>query len=312
MELPLIRSVLPPKSAQRLDQQLGLLDAALQQKQIRNVEYADLKQRFPRLLEEAYRLWVVNPLLELPMAQRSGLLEDLYFDLGCGDMAAIASSSRKLVKVRLEGQNDVVTEFVGKMKAFFGETQALVQSMNDLKPFVVKGRILRETPVSENPNPDKVERTCGCCLRKIAVTPNRLMAHHGYRRPGDGVQTASCPGIDFPPLEVSSSGLAYREKLVASHVEWLHEKQSKADTLQTLFLPVRGGEVPISPDHPQWVYQLATYKEVLSHECWHAERELGEIRERLAVWQPTETEDALDAALGKRKNLKKSVDSLSM
>ena len=310
MELSLIRSVLPPKSAQRLDQQLALLEAALQQKQIRTVEYAELKQRFPRLLEEAYRLWVINPLFELPMEKRSGLLADLYFDLGCGDMVAVASSSKKLAKVRLEGQGGVVAEFVGKMKAFFDETQPLVQAMNDVKPFIVKGRVLRETPVPENP--DKVERTCGCCLRKIAVTPNRLMAHHGYRRPMVGMQTASCPGIDFPPLEVSSLGLEYREKMTASHIERLNEKLLKADTLQTLPLRVYKGEITIGPDHPQWNLQLATYRELLSHELWHASRELGEVRERLAAWQPTETVEALDAALGKRNTPKKSVDSLSM
>lgn len=45
--------------------------------------------------------------------------------------------------------------------------------------------------------------TCQICGRKI-LAKNGKIAHHGYRRPGEGWQTASCEGARHLPLEVSN------------------------------------------------------------------------------------------------------------
>lgn len=44
--------------------------------------------------------------------------------------------------------------------------------------------------------------TCQICAREIKLV-NGLIAHHGFRRPGDGWQTASCWGARFKPYEES-------------------------------------------------------------------------------------------------------------
>lgn len=44
--------------------------------------------------------------------------------------------------------------------------------------------------------------TCQICGRPIK-SKNGKIAHHGYRRPGDGFQTASCYGARHLPYEVS-------------------------------------------------------------------------------------------------------------
>lgn len=74
------------------------------------------------------------------------------------------------------------------------------------------------------PKPAKVERkasieggelTCQCCGRLIKANTG-LIAKHGYRRPGDGWQTASCPGADARPFEADSTVLhAYVGALAA-------------------------------------------------------------------------------------------------
>jgi hypothetical protein len=48
--------------------------------------------------------------------------------------------------------------------------------------------------------------TCQICGRAIKAK-NGLIAHHGYKRPGMGWQTASCFGAKFRPYEVASDAL---------------------------------------------------------------------------------------------------------
>lgn len=49
--------------------------------------------------------------------------------------------------------------------------------------------------------------TCQCCGKGFLANTG-TMAHHGYQRPGQGWQTASCPGAKFLPFEASSARLA--------------------------------------------------------------------------------------------------------
>lgn len=46
------------------------------------------------------------------------------------------------------------------------------------------------------------QMTCQCCGRRFLANLG-AMAHHGYKRPGDGWQTASCDGAKELPFEVS-------------------------------------------------------------------------------------------------------------
>jgi hypothetical protein len=48
--------------------------------------------------------------------------------------------------------------------------------------------------------------TCQICGRPIKANTG-LIAHHGYQRPGDGWQTASCIGARFRPYEVACDAL---------------------------------------------------------------------------------------------------------
>ncbi|MGX1167093.1 hypothetical protein AB7M16_003359 [Bradyrhizobium sp. USDA 372] len=50
------------------------------------------------------------------------------------------------------------------------------------------------------------EMTCQLCGRRICAKFGAI-AHHGYTRPGDGYQTASCAGTHHSPLEVTNDVL---------------------------------------------------------------------------------------------------------
>ena len=50
-------------------------------------------------------------------------------------------------------------------------------------------------------------KTCQCCGGSVFAETG-VIAHHGYTRPGDGWQTASCPGARHLPFEADRSVLA--------------------------------------------------------------------------------------------------------
>lgn len=58
--------------------------------------------------------------------------------------------------------------------------------------------------------------TCQICGRAIKAK-NGFIAHHGYRRPGTGWQTASCMGAKFRPYEVACDALPIAIKSASAY-----------------------------------------------------------------------------------------------
>jgi hypothetical protein len=83
----------------------------------------------------------------------------------------------------------------------------------------------------------KHARTCQICQRPIFAETG-VIAHHGYTRPFEGYQTASCYGARYLPLEKSRSRLG----------EWISYVSHVRDQLIELAAEIRAGktEVPIS------------------------------------------------------------------
>jgi hypothetical protein len=65
-----------------------------------------------------------------------------------------------------------------------------------------------------------VAKTCQICGRDIFAERGNI-AHHGYQRPGDGYQTASCYGAMHLPFEVSRDRLGAYLALLADQIEAL-------------------------------------------------------------------------------------------
>ena len=70
------------------------------------------------------------------------------------------------------------------------------------------------------------QTTCQICARPI-LSKLGLIAHHGYRRPGGGWQTASCIGARHLPYEVSCDALPPAIKIIES---WLNECKENLKT----------------------------------------------------------------------------------
>jgi hypothetical protein len=63
--------------------------------------------------------------------------------------------------------------------------------------------------------------TCQVCGRTIRAATGTI-AHHGYRRPGQGWQTASCMGARHVPYEVGHDAL---DAWIARLQEWIPERK---------------------------------------------------------------------------------------
>lgn len=71
--------------------------------------------------------------------------------------------------------------------------------------------------------------TCQICGRAIKANTG-LIAHHGYKRPGDGWQTASCMGARHRPYEVACDALP---PAIESCSRYIAQQEAGLQTLMT-------------------------------------------------------------------------------
>jgi hypothetical protein len=156
------------------------------------------------------------------------------------------------------------------------------------------------------------QMTCQACGRAICSKLGGVVAHHGYERPGDGYQTASCMGAKEVPLEVSNVILL---KVIAhwdNEVEYLTQKVIDVGNEDT---PVRYVHAPYTgsrePKANPVIYMLrrATFEAdkaaskgnlddsfdfyktrhiaILEHQLHHCRRDLAGCRKRNEGWKQT-------------------------
>lgn len=170
------------------------------------------------------------------------------------------------------------------MRRIVDEVLPLAEAAAELKGKVMKGRA-PAPPKPENPN--KVVMTCPCCFRGIAVQRG-AMAHHGYRRPVPGWQTASCPGVQFKPLEVSSAGLEWLIERLKSQLKQTEEAYRERDKKCELIAP-GSPRVTVHKGDDRWAHLYARYVVGLEGDIRGLQREIPPLEERLRAWTPTAT-----------------------
>ena len=191
----------------------------------------------------------------------------------------VISLSKKLEKSQLTGPA------MQAMREFSAEVLPLSLAVADLKTKAIKGRAPSTGP-SKPENPDKIVKTCGCCFRGVAVQSGH-MAHHGYERPGTGWQTNSCPGIEYPPLEVSSAGLEHVISVYTARRESLAKAMANKDNLTKLTV-LRGGfrTTEFKKGDPGWEREFRLYVAQTESDLASVERTLPELQEMLRNWAP--------------------------
>lgn len=196
----------------------------------------------------------------------------------------VIATSKKVAKSKASGPA------VDAMRAFCAEVLPLSQMVAALKDKVVKGRAPSTGP-SKPENSNKIVKTCPVCFRSIAVQRG-TMAHHGFQRPGFGSQTASCPGIRFKPLEVSSEGLEWLISTLQERLAGAHQAYDKRATCPEFFLVrqnYNGPPVRVNRDDPLWPRAFKRHIAELQSEIRSLEHELPLLQKKLADWRPEQS-----------------------
>lgn len=179
------------------------------------------------------------------------------------------------------------------------------------KPFIVKRGDVRMPSQEKTPEQlarDAAQMTCQCCGKKFLANLGR-MAHHGYRRPGDGWRTASCEGAKESPFEVDHDALrrmlvrlkayeagavadrqAIKEETLAIRRRFADKSGQRGrdgrwpdlwiDITRENFAPTKAGN-PDS-DALYGIYDLETLR---SRDLAARDREIADIRREIAVQQ---------------------------
>jgi hypothetical protein len=266
------------RTQERYVEALGYIDAGLRRNEIRNIAWKESKDALNRLVEGAW-----NKLIEPHFRGIRSESEELYqfgWDVRVSGLHGVTAAKKRVDRTKLEGPA------VDAVRTLLNELQPLTDAVNSLKEHIVKGRAPNPEPKPENPN--KIIRTCPCCFRGIAVQSNR-MAHHGYKRPWDGMQTASCTGTHFKPLERSDEGLRAIITGTESHIVRCETALAEKETKTTLFVKnSKGQTIEITPDHKGWSSALYDWESRLKREIRLSKESVIAFKDKLAGWKQTE------------------------
>jgi hypothetical protein len=273
---PLLQSL--ARNGARFDEAVRIIAGALETGSIRNQVLQPVKQVLGSAVEGAWTRTVSEPFFYGgKFESQSKEVNELNGSIMIMGLHSVIATSKKLTRTKAQGPA------VDAMRAIITEALPLAEAVNSLKPKVVMGR---EPAASKPVNPNKVVKTCPCCFRGIAVVSAR-MAHHGYERPGTGWQTASCPGIRFRPLEVSSEGLVWLISRLKDQRSLLNESIDDAPLKQTLSVRDAGqGFVEITRQSPRWTRVYRHYVAELETQVRMINADLPTLETRLRNWAP--------------------------
>jgi len=275
------------KDSAHLSHWLGVLADGVAAGQIRNVNYNDAKQVVSRAVGDAWSairgVYFYNGRWQSLPSE----VQELDHTLNVYGLHDVLAAHKRLVR------SDAQHEAVEAMRSFATEVLPLALAVADLKSKIVKGRAPSAGP-SKPENPNKLVKTCPCCFRQIAVVRDK-MALHGYERPGQGWQTASCPGIRFKPLEVSTEGLVwlistFEERLAVNQAAW--KRRDQLDSILTQRRNRAGDRelVKVTRDMPEWAMEFRVWCAQTESEIRSLQSDLKRCNKRLAEWKPEKAE----------------------
>lgn len=229
---------------------------------IYNPEFNDIRSRLNNAISNLWSKIRSDHYLSIPYDDRSTRIpedqpaSDLYYE-SLSSFHSVTAFGKKLEKYRKPLENHkLYGPFFEYAEKAYKELLPLTNMMNNLKPYIIKGRKKSEEPPPP-PNPNMVIGTCPVCSRAIAVRDG-TMVHHGYMRPGGGVQTQSCYGVNHAPYERSKEGcvamLEHAKKKIEEHTEILSKKNEWASI--TIMVHKRGHRFPVAetilPTDSRW------------------------------------------------------------
>lgn len=248
---------------------------------IRNTVLQDAKHTLSRVVDNAWKKTVSEPFFYSGEWKNQPLdVQDLSDSITIMGLHDVISTSKKVGRSKAQGPA------VDAMRAYVAEVLPLAMAVASLKDKIVKGRAPSTGP-SKPVNPNKIVKTCPCCFRQIAVTGGR-MVHHGYERPGSGYQTASCPGIKFPPLQISTEGLEWLIGAIQGKLAATKEAYRTRGDLEFILVPTRTRPVQIvkvEKGTSDWSREFRHHVAGLEMEMRMYPRELESLGKELEKWK---------------------------
>ncbi len=216
IDLTLITPRLNDRHQGYLASAIEKLEAGVAAQFIRNIDFKDAKESLNRVIDKAIEHYDA----EHREAHRAmGVWPHMI--MGASNVKA---GIRDAEKNGMTGRGEL-------LKAML----PLIALAEAAKPFVKKRNEQPKVMSAKEIAEDAKKMTCQCCNRRIFAETG-MIAHHGYERPGQGWQTASCYGARHLPFEVDRAVLGDLIK---------HMEQSKArkEEIQAL---IKAEELPVA------------------------------------------------------------------
>lgn len=134
--------------------------------------------------------------------------------------------------------------------------------------------------------PDLLSRglgTCSCCFGEFHVR-NEKMVRHGQRKVQDYMWSATCYGVAYPPLEISTQGL---EDFIGRYErgrEQLNLEISDPDAIKAVSLKTKEGARKLNRGEPGFDKALDAHLTRLKRDVKDMASDLEILRDRLEHW----------------------------
>jgi len=265
---------------------LYALSTCLRAGAMRKVVHEELKDVFARAVDKAWDRTVGAVYFhEGRYESLPKDVQDLNWSISLMSLHDVLSTKKKLDRAKCVGPA------VDAMRALIDEAHVLAVAMAGLRSKLIKGRPAQteeqRARAEALANPDKIVMTCSCCFRPIALA-GETMAHHGYERPGYGSQTASCMGIKFRPLEVSSEGLECILKFESELLARLEHVYNERETVSTISRLKDRELVEFHRGDKGWERELLYHVAELESQLRMTRDSVADLQGRLAAWVQTQ------------------------
>lgn len=211
-DFPIIRAAISQRRAAQLDTALANVKAFAEEGVLIKAEWNEIKDTFSRAIAET---WDAFKKANYYSRKTNDETTKLYWALLSPYPHTLAGYLKKAQAAK-NIEPVILRDFPIE---FFTEALPLNAMLVALKPLIGK-RPPKKTKVEFER--EGKERTCQICGRGI-LAEGGTIAHHGYRRPGDGYQSPSCPGALKLPFEIDRAVLGEH---IVNLKDWL--QRSKA------------------------------------------------------------------------------------
>ena len=148
--------------------------------------------------------------------------------------------------------------------------------------------------------------TCGLCEQEVKC-PGGTLAHHGYKRPGYGYITGSCPGTHELPFEISPVTAEIGVRIYDGAVKSLTKKLRDHDKATVLHISKgwRSNETKEirkeDADPNDWRRYHSNIKERMEYELREASALLKRYKTKVQKWEPAEVKTVEEEVAKKRQ-----------